>query len=339
MVSSEINNFISFLKPKQQEIIADRFGLKNGRIKTLAGIGDKYGITRERVRQIEEEALKKLKAEAQKSGLAQAVDGAIVHLDSVGGARRENIFLHEARYILGDENFHNLHLKLLNELFGSPCYWSEDKHFHPFWYSNDDILDRTAGLVKDTEDILSQKKEYVLTGNVHVYLIKIFRKYRIPDFIGINLLSLSKKFEMSPFGDLGLSSWEHINPKTVGSKAYVIVKKYDKPLHFREIAKLINNASFDSRKALPQTVHNELIKDPRFVLVGRGIYALKEQGFIPGTAREIIAYFLKENGPMSAEKIVREVSKQRILQRNTIILNLQNRKHFKRIDAGKYYIK
>ena len=52
---------LSILKEKEREIIIYRFGLDGGGSRTLEQIGIKYGVTRERIRQIEAKALKKLK--------------------------------------------------------------------------------------------------------------------------------------------------------------------------------------------------------------------------------------------------------------------------------------
>jgi hypothetical protein len=90
--------------------------------------------------------------------------------------------------------------------------------------------------------------------------------------------------------------------------------------------------------ALVQTVHNELIKDSRFVLVGRGVYALKEWGYEPGQVKDIITKILRENGPLTQGEILERVSKQRLVKENTILLNLSNKKNFLRDSQGKYKV-
>jgi RNA polymerase nonessential primary-like sigma factor len=52
---------MSELTPQQQEVISLRFGLADGQSLTLAKIGEVLNISRERVRQIEREALSKLR--------------------------------------------------------------------------------------------------------------------------------------------------------------------------------------------------------------------------------------------------------------------------------------
>ena len=86
-------------------------------------------------------------------------------------------------------------------------------------------------------------------------------------------------------------------------------------------------------------MHNELIKDERFVLVGRGMYGLSEQGYEPGTAREVIAKVLKKQGPLAAADVVTHVNKQRFFKPNTILINLQNKASFERLPDGKYRVR
>lgn len=58
---ADLENLIAELTPQQQEVLRLRFGLDDGSTMTLAKIGDRLSISRERVRQIEREALTKLR--------------------------------------------------------------------------------------------------------------------------------------------------------------------------------------------------------------------------------------------------------------------------------------
>ena len=112
------------------------------------------------------------------------------------------------------------------------------------------------------------------------------------------------------------------------------MKKKKKPLHFTAVAQGI------SQDALPQTVHNELIKDQRFVLVGRGLYALEEWGYSPGVVREVIAKEMKKvERPITREEVIKKVLLQRQVKPNTILLNLTNKKYFIKNSQGKYFIR
>jgi len=157
----------------------------------------------------------------------------------------------------------------------------------------------------------------------------------------MSYLEISKNIEQGPEGLFGLKEWPEVSPRGVKDKAYLALKKENNPLHFTEVAKAIDRMNLGSKNStLSQTVHNELIRDPRFVLVGRGIYALKEWGYSPGQVRDIIIKTLKENKkPLAKEEIVKKVLSQRLVKENTILLNLQSKEHFSKNSQGKYILK
>lgn len=341
MLSVTLNNLVSDLKPRERDVVAGRFGLNDSGRKTLAEIGGEYGITRERVRQIEAEALARLRERTEKEKIADPIAERLTdYLKSMGGLRRGDLFLSEAKDILEDQKLHQWHLVLLAEFFDDLVYEDSERELHPVWCVGRERLSLAKKFIADLERFVKNKKEELMNlGSFPRYLGQVVSRHGISDSIGMNYVLASRRFAVNPFGDVGLRHWEEIMPRTMGSKAYIVMKKHGKPLHFRDIAGHINRAGFDLRKALPQTIHNELIKDSRFVLVGRGIYALKEHGFTPGTTQEVIRDILKKNGPLPIPIIIESVLARRFLKNNTILLNLQNRKHFKRLPDGRYHLK
>jgi DNA-directed RNA polymerase delta subunit len=139
---------------------------------------------------------------------------------------------------------------------------------------------------------------------------------------------------------MGLVSWPQIHPKGVRDKAYLVIKKAGNPQHFSQIAKLINQAKFDTKKVNVQTVHNELIKDKRFVLVGRGMYALAEWGYKAGTVKDVLTDILRTHGkPLPRADLVTKVKDVRLVKENTILLNLQDSSTFVRDGNGHYVLR
>ena len=60
LMRGHVEEFLAVLPPREQKILRMRFGLENGRSHTLEEVGQEFGVTRERIRQIEAKALKKL---------------------------------------------------------------------------------------------------------------------------------------------------------------------------------------------------------------------------------------------------------------------------------------
>jgi len=151
-----------------------------------------------------------------------------------------------------------------------------------------------------------------------------------------NFLSVLEKIAANNFGKLGLIVWPEISPKGTRERIYIVLKEKNKPLHFSEIAKFIDEYNLSKRKSHPQTVHNELIKDERFVLIGRGIYALKEWGYESGTVKDILERILKENKePLAKEEILSRILKSRKVKKSTVMINLNNHNFF--IKQGNTY--
>ena len=149
-------------------------------------------------------------------------------------------------------------------------------------------------------------------------------------------LSISKKVGKNPLGEWGHASSPNVKTKGVRDYAYLAVKKHGSPLHFKEVAQLIEKMFH--RTAHVATTHNELIKDDRFVLVGRGMYALKEWGYAQGVVRDVIRKVLRESGPLTKDQIVEKVLKERHVKPGTVVVNLQNQKYFKRGKDGKFVL-
>jgi len=137
---------------------------------------------------------------------------------------------------------------------------------------------------------------------------------------------------------IGLAKWKILNPSTLKDKAVYILKRQKAPLHFVEIANAISTHFGEPVKVA--TIHNELIRNTEFVLIGRGIYVLKEWGYRPGTVLDMIVDVLKKTGgPMSTEDIIGKVLKLRKVKKSTIYMNLQNRSHIERVGRNMYGLK
>ncbi len=327
VISSKI---IKDLPSKQQEVVSRRFGLKTGQKETLESIGRSFGITRERVRQIETDALERISKKKNDRSLQNIFSDIKNYLDQYGGVKKEKVILSD----LGKGSYDNyIHFSLV---IGDDFHHHSDSgEIYSFWASRKDLVNKAENLLNDLiknvqrENRLLDKKEFQkISPEENVKLVN-------------SLLEISKKLAKSPLGYFGLTDWPEVKPKGVRDRAYLALKKVNKPLHFREIAEEASSIEIPGiglKKAYPQTVHNELIKDQRFVLVGRGIYGLKEWGYLSGTVKDVIAKILEGKNGLAREKIVKEVKNQRLVKENTILLNLQDKKLFSKDSQGKYYL-
>lgn len=328
---------VNNLSSRQKEFLEERFGLKDQNKKTLQELGERHNITRERVRQIETEGLKLAVQNFKNSEGPKIVELAEKHLQEVGGVRKEDDFVEDLKELLKDDTVNIYNVRFLFTVAGVPFYYHEDDNFYGFWYSNKQALKKSQNFIeKGAKYFYNKKEDLIFNNKFNQHLSQLAKASNMDDATALHYFSISKKFGINPFYDFGLAHWEEINPKTARAKAYLVLKKQNKPLHFRDIADVINSSGFKDKKVYAQTIHNELIKDPRFVLVGRGIYALKEQGYISGTAKDVIVKILKSKGPLDSKQVVKLVSEQRFLKENTILLNLQNKKHFKKLASGLY---
>jgi len=308
------------LSPKQKEVMVRRFGLKGGERETLESIGESFGVTRERVRQVEEEGFAKIKPKIEQIG--KTVSFFAKNIKNSGGLRKEDVLLSQ----LGGKEFQPQVFFLLT--IAEPFKrFTETKELYPFWALGQKAVSLAGKVINNFQDYLKKAGKPVS-----------LRKYKPPFSVNTSalqsFLEISKNIQQNQEKLFGLRAWPEINPRGVKDKAYLVFKKEQKPLHFMQVAGLIGPGT------LPQTVHNELIKDPRFVLVGRGLYALQEWGYEQGQVKDIILKVLKESQkPLPKEKVVDLVLKQRLVKENTVLLNLTNKKYFIKDDQGRYTVK
>ncbi len=318
-----------------RDVIEKRYGLKGGRSKTLETIGKEYKITRERVRQIEADAFRHLTREETLREVSSVMDTIAAHVTLHGGVMAERHLFETMK-----DNKERPHLLFLLEV-GSRCRLiPESEESHRAWAVDENRAQGAAKVMTGVRQELEKKGAPVSQSALYEIVSRIGKKEfggDVGDRMIETFLAASKVIKKNPYGEYGLSSWAAINPRGVRDKAYVALVRAGNPLHFTEVAQAITDAGWSARKAHPQTVHNELIKDSRFVLVGRGYYALREWGYEPGVVRDVIVSALREsNIPLSKDRIVELVLKKRMVKPPTIFLNLQNRNIFKRLDDGTY---
>ena len=333
-----VKEILSDLKERDRRILIDRYGLEGAEAKTLAAIGQEQNLTRERVRQIEKDLLKNLrKTSLQKQGFTDNKDFLLNIITEHGRIiAEENLLMHLNIQDQKEKNALVFILHLIEEL----DHFIHD-NFKKSWVTvlfNQNLLN---DFVQESKNIISKKGAPLPAEEFleHFKQTEFFNQNKdsLSDKIILNYLELTVEIEKNVFGHWGLSLWKEVKPKDVGDKAYLVMKHHKQPEHYSAITEMINKAKFDSRQAYKETVHNELIKDSRFILIGRGIYALSEWGYKPGVVADVIAEILKQVGqPLPKDKIIEEVLKKRMVKKNTILVGLSNKKLFKKIGKNSY---
>ncbi|HMP67131.1 MAG TPA: sigma factor-like helix-turn-helix DNA-binding protein [Candidatus Paceibacterota bacterium] len=330
-----VKKLLSGLPPRSKDVLVKRYGLsKNTDRLTLESIGQEYNITRERVRQIEDHSLTSIrKSDFYKEneavfnelkGAIQDLGGIISETDLLNNISSNNAVRNSVHFLLvvGD---HFIKSK-------------EDDHFNHRWSVDTGLTTSIEQSIKKLyenlkDDDIIPESELIKSFLNHVQDVsEIYRR----DEIIKRWLKISKRIVQNPLGEWGKVESPNINVKGIRDYAYLVIRKHGSPIHFKELAVQISKVF--GKKAHIATCHNELIKDPRFVLVGRGLYALTDWGYSPGVVRDVIKTIIEKNGPLSKEEIIKRVLKERYVKENTIIVNLQNQKYFKKDKKGNYVL-
>lgn len=324
---------LSSLYTRSNDVISSRFGIGSDyERKTLEAIGKKYGITRERVRQIESSALSSIRKsdsfKGEQGSFEELKDiikelGSIVHEDELLGS------------ISKDKSTQN-HIYFYLVLGDQFKKHKEDEFFHDRWSVDNVVAEEVH---KSLKTIYSELKDDELISEsviISKFLdqIKNISEDCRNEEMAKRWILLSKNIGKNPLNEWGKAESSNVKTRGVKDYAYLVMRKHGSPMHFREVAKSIFTTF--NKKTHVATCHNELIKDSRFILVGRGVYALKEWGYTAGVVKEVIRAILEKSGALSKDEIVDKVMKERYLKKNTILVNLQNPKYFKKTKDGLY---
>ena len=324
---------LAVLPQRARDILVARYGLgKESEKMTLEAIGKKYGITRERVRQIEEHAIANIRKSDAYGKEKKYFDELEVIVRTMGGIVSEEELLKNMAKDKSTQNFVHIML-VLGDAFKKHKETDEFKHR---WHVDDvlakkieDSLRKIYKNLKDEDlipeaDLIEDFLEHIKDVSEHYKDEEIIRRW----------FGMSKVISKNPLGEWGKTESPNIKIKGMRDYAFLVIRRHGSPIHFREVAKTISEVF--GKKAHVATTHNELIKDPRFVLVGRGLYALAEWGYLSGVVKDVIKKVLEKHGALTKEEIIDKVLKERYVKENTILVNLQNTKFFKKDKENRY---
>lgn len=318
-----INDLLADLPERSREIVKKRFGLKQEKPQTLEKIGNDYGITRERVRQIVSDALKRVSQKRGEFGFIKAEDRIVFTIEANSGIIKESEIIEK----LGRSDWREANALNLLRLCSGRIIATEEDGINLTWAENNRAIEKVRETLSAAREILKKEGRLFTDKEMTAKLLSVKRDFSKDE--ALDYLGVLSGIEKNKFGKWGMSDWAQISPKGTRERIYAILKEKGRPLHFTEIAKFIDKYGLSKKKAHVQTVHNELIKNNLFVLIGRGIYALKEWGYSQGTIRDVLEEILKRSGKaLSRDEILKEVSKVRQVKKATVLINLSNNKFF-----------
>lgn len=373
-IAEIISRLFENLNKREQEVLSSRFGLAGNNKETLEAIGKKHQLTRERIRQIETSSVAKIKKIQDADAVLAKIRQAISQIIEEHGGVIDKTYLFEILHYISKLNQvatskeeHNRYADFLVTRIFSDNFdeITNSKYFNNFIKPksyNTDHLDLVAEeLLKKIEESkrLLSTEELIELAQTLSSLNEHKDKIATPDKLDLskllseiindfndnvyqnrniyNFLRLLSDLEINKFGRWGNVKWREVSPKTINDKIYLVLKNEGKPMYYGDIAKKIQNLGFDHKGVNIATTHNELILDDKYVLVGRGLYGLKEWGYKNGTVADVIASIIEEFGsPVLKEDIVKKVMDQRLVKQTTINLALMNKAKFRKLDGGYY---
>lgn len=341
----DTQSLLAKLTPRQNEIICRRFALQGGEAQTLEQIGRDLGLTRERVRQVVASSLARMAEKPWSPTIQSFFAGLQGYFKKNGGCKREDSLLNES-WLNHQENSRRwlfFLLTLENGFVRGP----ESKEVFAFWAQGPAAIRKVFQIQPRLTTVLEKEKKILSLAEISrgtAEKDKIFLK---------SALEISRKVREVDRQRYGLMDWPEVNPRGVRDLAWLVLRQAQTPLHFREISGRIDSlllgnfssvlasaGSAPAKRTNQQTVHNELIKNPQFILVGRGTYALREWGYQPGTVKDVIRGALEQaKTPLPEKEILKKVLSQRLVKESTVLLNLGDKRYFLKSTDGRYSLR
>jgi DNA-directed RNA polymerase delta subunit len=325
------NELLAILPKRSQEIVKKRFALSQEKPQTLEKIGGEYGITRERVRQIVTDAFKKIAQKRNDTAVIIAKEKIIFTIEANSGIIGEADILK----ILGGNDWREANAAGFLRACFDEIKIAESEDIKKSWTVGSKISARVRQVAAIAKEILKKEGKPFSESDLVEKIIDQKSEFSREEIA--NYFAVLAGVEKNKFEKWGLSDWKEINPKGTRERIYSVLREKKKPLHFSQIALFIDEYKLSPRKAHIQTVHNELIKHEHFVLIGRGVYALKEWGYAQGTVKEVLKNILGKKS-LTRDEVLQEVAKVRQVKKATILINLGNEKLFGR-EGEKYWVR
>ena len=327
---SVTKDLLAGLSDRSRTVLVDRFGLNGNEGRTLDAIGKQYNVTRERIRQIENHGIITVRDSEAYMRHSEELNEIKKHIQTLGSALPQEILLQKLSKNAQERN-HLLLLLTIGHIFDTR---RENNDYQTRWYVDEQLMEQVEEALDNLHGSVEQQTlipedEFLAMFTKHLKASGV--RVRGDESV-MHWLLISKRVGKNPLGEWGRTDSPHVRIKNTRDFAYLTLKRNGSPMHFTEVSRGISDLF--KRKTHPATTHNELIKDPRFILVGRGLYALKEWGYEPGVVRDVIRAILAREGSLTREEIVDRVKRERYVKDATIAVNLQHNMFVKNPDGS-----
>lgn len=342
-----VNKLISHLiercgNDRAKELIKRRYGLMNGERQTLEEIGESYRVTRERIRQIQEKSLKRMRhpATTVKKPLTGLIEDIILRNGGIISADEADVEVPKA---LGGviEDGSSL-LDLLCDLGWIQTCRIGDIPIYSLKLDGVSLLKLTERII-----LLIKKEDLGLDVDSIIRKNSMFRKIKDerfnPTHFVLRYCRTDPRLE-----EISVNSeviFRHYTSGHFATKSWValmrrVLEEQQMPLHFTEITDKVNDLLSGSERQLDvRRAHSILIEDKAFAHSGvNGTYGLTSWGLRKELIPELIEECLKKAGfPLHWKQIFNYVSKYKNTRSANITSCLENNRSFKRVSSGIYW--
>jgi hypothetical protein len=341
-----IEEVLQLLPERQRNIIKDRYGLWDGIAETLQDIGDKLGLTRERIRQIEDKGLKRLrrvygfrsiknfvvtKIAVYLSSRAETTRG-IVSEDEVASAFADDCSTEEAALTIGllrDVNASLFAQQMVEAESGVYCL---DKALATEYRT---LLEILQGTLERNQKPLSEQTFYQSLSSDSG---RTFSEQQIR--LLQRILAVSPSVVRLHNGTIALSKWTKFERRDSANVAAAALRLLGRPAHFRELTQKIGTLFPDLGDINERVLHNALVcHREKFVWVKNGTYGLKDWGLArPPYIKDRLIELLSGSGyPLPYWHLKEKVLEVCNCKEESVRMTLDlNPKVFKKFDGDQY---
>ncbi len=316
------------LEDREFDILCHRFGLKRDKKKTLKEAGELFGITRERIRQIEEKALRKTNSDLL-MGIIAMLDEILIY--SGGMASLAQLKEKNSKQYWQDYRTVGF-IDLLIETEHLPVYGGGQYIIHSILDGDyvEEFIDYILGYIESQGRPVSfsKFKNHALEKMSDAFKEDLARLDITPEAFLESILEVKKNIGTDPMGKIGLSKWPEVNPETHIEWAIVALHSIDQPAHWKEILRKVEAISGERFKE--KTFYNIFSPNDEFLLFdsGNGVYGLDEwkDRFDEKTNQTIaeLAYLtVKEKGPLPLDEIHNYILEEKDCSRNSVLIYLE----------------